>query len=389
MPEQTDLRPAPRPALALAAGLLTMGVSLLASWAILEAAIRVLGLAQPWVYRYDSAVGSHPRESIEFVWTKENRAVVRLNSHGFHEREVPLKKPAGEVRVAVLGDSFVEALQVAPEQSSTRLLEMLLRAQGHPAATVLAFGVSAFGTAQESLLLPEVMQYEPDLVLLYFTLVNDVRNNSFRLEAMRRRPFYRQKASGLELIPTPELSMLEKWSQPLEHSAAFRLLTERWTLIRRRLFEQGIATAPPHDVDCDVFLEPPDADWQDAWEVTGRVLAQMSASLAAKGVPFVVVVVPPWPLLYPEAWSEQLARENFKPANAYDLGMPERRLAAICGELSVPLVSPTEALVRESHRGSEPVCFAKIGHWTPAGHRVAAPAIAERLAALGLPRRHR
>ena len=112
----------------------------------------------------------------------------KVNSIGFLDREPPssTKKP-NECRIAIIGDSFVEAVQVPLKRKFQVVLEQKLEQQ-HPNIdfTTLAFGYS--GTGQSSQLAYYdhfAKNYDIDLLILVFVR-NDFANNSSILEAIRR-----------------------------------------------------------------------------------------------------------------------------------------------------------------------------------------------------------
>ena len=357
--------------------------AVLAAWAILELVVRLLGLGPPWVYRFDPLLGSHGRELAEFVWTREGRTRVCLNTRGFREREIRGPCPAGVTRVAVLGDSFVEAFQVEPDQMVTRRLEQLLARGPGRAVQVLGFGCSSWGTAQESLLLDEVLGYGPSTVLLFFTLANDVRNNSAELEPVGRRPFFRLDGAGLTLVPVGEPTWLERWMPVLGRSQAARLVLERLSVLRQSAFLASRARQSACDPAEEVFLASPGKVWEEAWEVTARLLRRMREGLGQRGVRLVVVPVTPWQVVYPAVWQERLRERPGCPPEAYDVAAPEARLARLCAREGVELLSPTADLVQAAGRPGELLYLAHVGHWSPAGHAVVAAAIARGLGSLG------
>ncbi len=128
----------------------------------------------------DRATGWKPVP--KFQWTcsgyvdwyaREFSVPCEANSHGFVDVEHHGPKPAGVVRVALLGDSFVEALQVPLPKRAARLLEQRLNtAQGASLGTVryevLNFGVSNFSVGQYLLVWEEyVRKFSPDYVLVF------------------------------------------------------------------------------------------------------------------------------------------------------------------------------------------------------------------------------
>jgi len=103
--------------------------------------------------------------------------VVETNSFGWRDRERTLEKPSGTFRIAMLGDSYVEAVHVKPEEVVNIQLEKLLREQGYN-AEVLNFGIEGIGSTQELLVYEQkARQFHPDVVLMMYTW-NDIMNNS-------------------------------------------------------------------------------------------------------------------------------------------------------------------------------------------------------------------
>lgn len=94
------------------------------------------------------------------------------NSHGYNERELPMEKPAGTLRVAALGDSVTHGAFVPSAQAWPRQLEGLLVAAGVN-AQVLNFGVYGYDTESiAAQLAHRVLDWQPDL-LVYAFYVND------------------------------------------------------------------------------------------------------------------------------------------------------------------------------------------------------------------------
>ena len=158
---------------------------------------------------------------------------VAYNSEGWRDRERP--KPAGSTpRVAVLGDSFVEAYSVQHDEAFSSRLERLAAASGRP-LEVLNFGVGGYGTLQEYLTFTEAArEYRPRLVLLGFYLGNDVRNNDLALESVvstgqakvTSRPFLdpnRNSESDWALLPVD-------FERAMREYGAERARRERWPL---------------------------------------------------------------------------------------------------------------------------------------------------------------
>jgi hypothetical protein len=80
---------------------------------LLDIGIRVANHWYPYFYCYDAARGWGLNPGAHGRYTREGNAELRINQDGFRGPDYARPKPAGVVRVAVLGDSYVEAMQVA------------------------------------------------------------------------------------------------------------------------------------------------------------------------------------------------------------------------------------------------------------------------------------
>lgn len=94
---------------------------------------------------------------------------IRINSLGFRERELDRKKPAGTVRILVLGDSVAFGDGVSAEEAFPRRLEERFASKSG-SVEVLNAGVRGYNTYQELCLLREVgLALGPDTVILFYT----------------------------------------------------------------------------------------------------------------------------------------------------------------------------------------------------------------------------
>jgi hypothetical protein len=170
--------------------LVGLGAGLLA----VELLLRVIGFSCPDFYRTDYYLGVSLRPGARGWFTSEGKAYIRINSQGFRDQEHEKAKAAGVFRVAVIGDSFAEALDVPIEDTFWTVMQRQLagcRALPAKKVEVLNFGVSGYGTGQELIMLRRrVWDYSPDVVVLAFTIGNDIRNNSRVLEPEKLRPFF-------------------------------------------------------------------------------------------------------------------------------------------------------------------------------------------------------
>jgi hypothetical protein len=368
--------------------------SVLVSLAAAEIALRVLGFSHASFWIPDKLTGSRLRPAAEGWSGREGGAHVKINSRGLRDREHEIPKPAGVYRIAVLGDSYAEALSVSVEQTFWWRLAQQLQscafASGRRVETV-NFGVSGYGTADELLTLRHrAWEYSPDLVLLAFFPGNDVRNNSKRLELERRRPFFivREGALALDASFTADPVFVE--SQRVAAKRASLQGLRLYQLLRKVKAPIAAAFAQAKDragplgepgLDENVLREPADAAWQDAWEVTERLLLEMRDEVRSRGARFVVAVLSNPGAVHPDAEARQRHAEFLRVP---DLLYPDRRVREFSERNAIEVILLAPDMQRHADatgaylHGFENTRLG-VGHWNEAGHAFAARLIAARL----------
>lgn len=136
----------------------------------------------------DRLLGWRIVPDMEFTWTghewfaRNFSNKVRTNSHGFRDLPRSVEKPPDTVRIALLGDSMVEALQVPLDKTAGQLLEKALISTPSASSPARRFEVLNFGTSNYSigqyLLLWEqdVSAYRPDYVFAFVGGIQIRRN---------------------------------------------------------------------------------------------------------------------------------------------------------------------------------------------------------------------
>ncbi len=105
-----------------------VGASLVFTLLFAEGALRIAGVEHPEWYIEDPDLAGRLRPGARGWFRKEGNAYVRINNAGLRDREHTKAKPPGVLRVAVLGDSFAEAMQVDQDRTFWSVLERHLNA---------------------------------------------------------------------------------------------------------------------------------------------------------------------------------------------------------------------------------------------------------------------
>lgn len=355
---------------------------------VVEIGLRLLGVSYPLPFAADPHTGVRLRPNFSGWWTKEGRGWIEVNQFGFRHGDITIPKPPNSFRVAVLGDSFVEAFQVDEDDSLCHQLEQRLSKCPRFAdrdVQVLNFGVSGFGTAQELQILRHyVWQYEPDAILLAFFSGNDLRNNSPTLESDYARPFFRLRDEELvlndEFLQHPDFMKSQQTLTKWKVSAINRLRTlQLVNEIRNR--KTGGTTDGSARTSELASAKPQDDHWVAAWELTERLILEVWREAKMHSTDFWLVTVSNDFQVHPDA---DVRASVANRLGVTDLFYSERRLERLGEKNRFPVVALAEPMQRHAiatgtyFHGFDNTRLG-YGHWNKAGHRFAAKIIASRL----------
>ena len=392
--------------------LLLITFGLLFGLFISEIFLRVVGYSYPLFYTTDYYRGFALQPGVAGHYQREGESDVRINSDGLRDREHPKAKPAGTVRIAVLGDSFSEAMHVPMEQTFWSLLERKLQeCDAFPGkkVEVINFGVSGYGTAQELMTLRQkVWDYSPDLVVLAFTTYNDIYDNSRALSRTEEVPYFVYRNGELTYdasfrdSPTyrqrdSKLNRLGRWLHnelrvvQLIHYVQFvaKLKLTDWRN-KRRLAAQNqtkptdrstpiVRNAEDIGIDNMIYIEPRDENWQEAWQVTEGLIKQIRDDVAQKKSRFYLVTLSNAIQVYPDPVVRQKFLEH---VGATSIFYPNLRLKALAEREQIDfldLAGPMQAYADQNkvflHGFGSDI---GNGHWNAKGHQLAAELIAQK-----------
>lgn len=405
----------------IAAKLALVVGGLIAGLVVAETALRVAGYSYPVFYITDLKRGYALKPNAEGWYRKESKVYIRINRDGLRDREHVQPKPVGTLRIAVIGDSYAEALQVPQENAFWAVMETELQAcqqfQGRP-IDVINFGVSGYGTAQELITLRErVWDYAPDIVLLAVTTNNDITDNSRALKKTDEIPYFIHRDGRLVLddsfratrafqLRQSTVNEAGKWVR--DHLRVIQAIHEGHGAIKAALAARRApavanepvagpvpaslsgpaAAAADPGIDNMIYRPPGDAIWQEAWRITEELVVLMRDEVRARKATFFLVTLSNGIQVHPDRG----AREAFaRRVGATDLFYPDLRLKALAERENFPILmlAPELQAYAEQHRVFLHGFGRDIGngHWNETGHRIAGELLARWLCEQVAPQR--
>lgn len=378
-----------------------LGASVTVASLLAEIVLRVAGFSYPLFYRPDEWLGLRLRENAEGWFRSEGEAYVVVNSAGFRDKERSPMKAADVFRIAVLGDSMVEAMQVEIEKTFTSLLEQRLNEchmDGRKRVEVMNFGVSGYGTAQQLLTYRYfASKYSPDLVLITFFAGNDVRNNSKDLEPEKVRPFF--TLQGNDLVEDRTFAESEEFRRRTNRLRAVLTQLRVLRLVQAAYFiKDQVQLRAEHaanpgaslrgaewGLDNAVYKEPTTREWHNAWTVSERLLAQLNDETRTAGARLIIVSLSSGIEVHPDP---EVRAEFLRTTEAQDIFYPNRRIEKVAAELGVQsiLLGPRFQDIAEREKvflHGFPNTRPGTGHWNEAGNRLAADVVADDLCDTG------
>jgi hypothetical protein len=331
-----------------------------------------------------------------FRVTREGFSEGYFNSHGFRDRERSHFKPSNTFRILVLGDSQVEALEVALEDTFPALMEESLNVESRTTRfEVLSLGQSGFSTAEEYMRYVNFgVEFSPDLVLLAVTTANDIQDNSRLLSWESTRVYFNFDENGnlvmdRSLIDAYEksLTLSKRLFQTLKrHSYLASLVSERLFLLKemfhRPQFEQ-VYRKPGKSrgkekltefSELNIYLTDLNPRWQEAYELTKRIILELKTAVEEKGAIFVLMTLTNAEQVHPEV-AEQL---NKQYDLIFDYEQPDRILEDFAKQEGITLLRLMPSF-RNYHLRTGQYLHgfgsSMIGHWNQRGHRLAAEEI--------------
>ena len=316
---------------------------------------------------------------------------IRTNRRGLRGPDPAVPKPPGTARILMLGDSFTFGFPVRDEETFSALIEQGLRAQDLPVEVVNG-GVSGYSPTLHYLLLrDELIELEPDLVVLWYDFGDLQEDHQFQKNLIydgagrivRCDPRYvngrfdwgewlRNRSALAKYVYVKGIRTFEKISTlGVGNYVRAKLRGERAKVaIARMKSEQGSADQGAYDRFLLFREYATEASVAPFWELNARYLRMIRDLLAERDIPFMLGVYPYGMVVGPEQWGAGRGFWGFERGRTYDAGLGVSLFTRFSAQEGVPLINAIDHF-KEAGR-QEPLFYDVDGHFTPAGHRVLA-----------------
>ena len=304
---------------------------------------------------------------------------VSFNSAGMRDREHAVERAEGVFRVLVLGDSFMEALQVPFETSFPSLLERELEKRAGRRVEVVNASVSGWGTDDElQYLTTHGMKWRPDLVLVAMTLHNDVSDN------LRER-FHTTKNGALVKTPREADSFLRYGIVQLKGFLATRSHSFQLLMRARRAREMQRETKQLNSHVVELFREAPDGRVARGLELTAFLLERMQVILSTEGSKVTLVLLP-LVMQLSEGNFREFARAATGSGRGLEIDGPQRLMTRVADRAGIAVIDLLPGFSEWAAGGRDGLYLEGDGHWNERGHRLGMDIVARELVNRGLVR---
>ncbi|MBL8174824.1 MAG: SGNH/GDSL hydrolase family protein [Bryobacterales bacterium] len=377
--------------------LIIIALSVLLALGLAEIGLRLSGLRlSASFYELDFVTGWKLRPGATGWYTSEGEALIEINAEGMRDKPRARAKPPGALRVAVIGDSFVESMQLPIEKTFPALMEPSLTQCTGKRSEVLNFGVTGYGTAQELLTYRHKARlFSPDIVVLTVFAGNDLFNNTRDLNPTNAdaAPYFRLAPNGaLEFVepfssggkPGPVSLWLRDRFRSLHSSLRLvQLATEayyNWQRRKGRTADQEriVSTFGKEWMEWLAYVPPRGESMRESWIVTQNLITQFRNEVERDGRKFLLVLANNAVQVLPEEVDRRRFAEKYG-LESLDYADQRLRQHAISNGIRVVWLAEwlRDLATRERAYLHGFGAGQGSGHWNEAGHR----AVAGRLAA--------
>ena len=294
----------------------------------------------------------------------------RINAAGWNSAHPRYETgpAAGKFRIAVIGDSYVEALQVNFDES---LAEQLENELGHERFEVYRFGISGAPLSQYLYILRnEIAAYQPDLVVVIL-IHNDFEESycSAQQSVVFASSFLKLKIANhavvAEMLPKP---VPKRWLIALkEHSATWRYLALRQQMRFQILRNLILGQNAEETYQANIAISSLSENRIDNALAANYIFGEMKQWADDRGIKLLLAMDGDRNAIY-----RNLAQNGLAETGALSLNSLAQQAAQ---QNDIPFIDLHPVFKDDFAQNHRAFNFEADGHWNVYGHRVAAHAI--------------
>lgn len=360
---------------------------------VLELVLRVTHFmgANVLVTERDPYIGYSYVPEQEYVFTKEDDHPIfgHFNSEGWRDVEWTLKKPEGEYRVAVLGDSFVESFQVEEDRNFVNCCEKRLSKQLGRRVEFMNFGRSGFTQSEEYLVLKRsAAKFHPDMAVLFLFPENDITDISPATAPVKLRPFYSLDTKGRLVLDTSFRQLHEYKGDPLiyymkRHSVLFNFVEQKRSDMKAeagrrkwRGIPDGITRTHGLEGYITLCTKHPDPQYIKNYRINKALIRAMADFCHQRGIRFMLVC------LDIEAYDPAMEQTWKRVDPTFNVNFYEDDLREFAESLGIDYLGLQRPFRRSYETQKVRLHWGKWGHWNYKGHELVTDLLSQKLASI-------
>lgn len=288
-------------------------ILLLVAIFVLETFFKFTGIGEQEFLEPDKQLGSKHIPGKLVTWRMEGYSHDKLSSMGLRDSEHTVAKPNGVTRIALLGDSSTEGMQVPLNETYGKVLERLLNQpdqanQNGKKYEVINFACSGYSTGQQLLQYErDVRPYHPDIVLLLYNRGDSIENVFVPGPGVLSQPrpyFYLDSKNELQMDPSvleacsSKLKPQPFWDYLKKNSRIYGVVSatglvlsinehnyRKWTAWLSSLTSSWVKNDRPSTWTVPYAKQSPDS-------VTEALITKLNSDITADGGKFALIIFP-------------------------------------------------------------------------------------------------
>ncbi len=317
------------------------------------------------------------------------------NSFGYRGKEFKMPKEKGKLRIMALGDSMTYGVGAADDQTIPAYLEKQLLAQGIPAEVINA-GIGHAGTIKHYINLKNFhLDYNPDVVLLFFDLT-DMMDDWY----MERHAVYGDDGEINGMHPLYINGKRDWWLTSTYYSAFCRYIhdkivrsVEKWQILGTKKYlnrKKSGQRAKAMIINSDTISDEKILQFDylllmrgekrkeliyKQFERTAKYLIKIRDYLKERDIPFVLVMYPHGIYVGEKEWNDGRETWGFEKDKLYTDHYPFQLMESFTRQNDIAYINSLDDFLRDKKQNNRELFYNWDGHMKPEGYKIVADGV--------------